>query len=376
MKGKVGPTGLNIRSKSMTPCSLKRSLRRSFAGACFPDGRRGLRSNAAHSQRLLRRLARAVQGHQPGFHCRTGRRRRAATTSRSTSRTVVHRKQARAVIDGLEADVVTMNQSPDIDIWSSAAGWSPPTGASASRTTRRPTPRLPSSWCARAIRRTSRIGTIWSKPGCQVIVPNPKTSGNGRYTYLAAWGYALGKTRQRGAGPRFREQAVRQRAGARRRRPRRDDDLHPARHRRCAGHLRKRGHADRQGIGQRQFDIVYPSLTIEADRAGGRRREGRRQARHARRWRRPIWSSCIRRTGQEIIAKHDFRPRDPAVLAQASRHSSRRSRRFTVEPRSAAGTRCRRCISPTAASYRPDRRREQLMAAAYDHRDGCCPGFG
>src|SRR5690606_37366189 len=29
------------------------------------------------------------------------------------------------------------------------------------------------------------------RPGLQVIVPNPKTSGNGRYTYLAAWGYAL-----------------------------------------------------------------------------------------------------------------------------------------------------------------------------------------
>jgi sulfate transport system substrate-binding protein len=30
----------------------------------------------------------------------------------------------------------------------------------------------------------------------QVIVPNPKTSGNGRYTYLAAWGYALQKSRR------------------------------------------------------------------------------------------------------------------------------------------------------------------------------------
>ncbi|MFX4728977.1 substrate-binding domain-containing protein, partial [Acinetobacter baumannii] len=33
------------------------------------------------------------------------------------------------------------------------------------------------------------------KPGYAVIVPNPKTSGNGRYTYLAAWGYALDKSK-------------------------------------------------------------------------------------------------------------------------------------------------------------------------------------
>ncbi len=32
------------------------------------------------------------------------------------------------------------------------------------------------------------------KPGVKVIVPNPKTSGNGRYSYLAAWGYALKKS--------------------------------------------------------------------------------------------------------------------------------------------------------------------------------------
>ena len=35
------------------------------------------------------------------------------------------------------------------------------------------------------------------RPGVQVIMPNPKTSGNGRYTYLAAWGYALREDQER-----------------------------------------------------------------------------------------------------------------------------------------------------------------------------------
>jgi sulfate transport system substrate-binding protein len=58
----------------------------------------------------------------------------------------------------------------------------------------RPTRRRRSSWCARAIRKGIKDWDDLIKPGLQVIVPNPKTSGNGRYTYLAAWGYALDKT--------------------------------------------------------------------------------------------------------------------------------------------------------------------------------------
>ena len=72
-------------------------------------------------------------------------------------------KQARAVIDGLQADVVTLALAYDIDAIA-AKGLIPPTGRSGCRTTPRPTPRPSSSWCARAIPRASRIGTIWSSP--------------------------------------------------------------------------------------------------------------------------------------------------------------------------------------------------------------------
>jgi sulfate transport system substrate-binding protein len=99
-------------------------------------------------------------------------------------------KQARSVIDGLEADVVTLALSGDIDAIANAG-------------------RLPKNWQARLPRNscpyTSTIVFLvrkgnpkgiadWgdlAKPGVSVITPNPKTSGGARWNYLAAWGWAL-----------------------------------------------------------------------------------------------------------------------------------------------------------------------------------------
>ena len=99
--------------------------------------------------------------------------------------------QARAVIDGLDADVVTLALAYDIDAISQKAKL------------------LPANWQQRlpqnATPYTSTIvflvrkGNPWKihdwadlvKPGIQVITPNPKTSGGARWSYLAAWAYAL-----------------------------------------------------------------------------------------------------------------------------------------------------------------------------------------
>ena len=66
-------------------------------------------------------------------------------------------------------------------------------------------------------------------------------------------------------------------------------------------------------LGTDKFDIVYPSLSIEACRAGRRGREGGRQEGHAQSGhglpRIPVLAA-----GQEIIAKHAFRPRNEEVL--------------------------------------------------------------
>jgi sulfate/thiosulfate-binding protein len=99
-------------------------------------------------------------------------------------------KQVRSVIDGLEADVVTMNGVPDIDQLAKSG-------------------LIPADWAKRlpngSVPYTSTILFIvrkgnpkgikdWNdlvRPGVAVILPNPKTSGNGRYSYLGAWIHAL-----------------------------------------------------------------------------------------------------------------------------------------------------------------------------------------
>ena len=70
-------------------------------------------------------------------------------------------KQARAVIDGLEADVVTLALAYDIDSIADKGKLLPPTGRSACPTTARPTSRRSCSWSARETRRGSRTGTTW-----------------------------------------------------------------------------------------------------------------------------------------------------------------------------------------------------------------------
>jgi sulfate transport system substrate-binding protein len=101
-------------------------------------------------------------------------------------------KQARAVIDGLAADVVTLALAYDIDAIAERGA-------------------LPADWQKRLpnnsapytstivflVRKGNPKGIRdWddlAKPGVAVITPNPKTSGGARWNYLAAWGYALKK---------------------------------------------------------------------------------------------------------------------------------------------------------------------------------------
>ena len=98
--------------------------------------------------------------------------------------------QARAVIDGLGADILTLALAADIDAVSKNAGL------------------LPGDWQKRLPDNSTpytstivflvRKGNPWKikdwndlvKPGIQVVTPNPKTSGGARWAYLAAWAYA------------------------------------------------------------------------------------------------------------------------------------------------------------------------------------------
>jgi sulfate transport system substrate-binding protein len=100
-------------------------------------------------------------------------------------------KQARSVIDGLEADVVTLGLAYDIDAIAEKAQLLP-----ADWQSRLPDDSSPyTSTIVFLVRKGNPKGIKdWSdlvRPGVQVITPNPKTSGGARWAYLAAWGYAL-----------------------------------------------------------------------------------------------------------------------------------------------------------------------------------------
>jgi sulfate transport system substrate-binding protein len=100
-------------------------------------------------------------------------------------------KQARAVIDGLEADVVTLALAYDIDAIHSEAGLIPQDWQG-----RLPNASSPyTSTIVFLVRKGNPKGIHdWGdllKPGIEIITPNPKTSGGARWNYLAAWGYVL-----------------------------------------------------------------------------------------------------------------------------------------------------------------------------------------
>ncbi|HEY4084277.1 MAG TPA: sulfate ABC transporter substrate-binding protein [Burkholderiaceae bacterium] len=102
-------------------------------------------------------------------------------------------KQARSVIDGLEADVVTLALAADVDALNThgqlvAADWqkrlehnSAPYTSTIVFLVRKGNPKGIKDW------------NDLVKPGVSVVTPNPKTSGGARWNYLAAWGYALKK---------------------------------------------------------------------------------------------------------------------------------------------------------------------------------------
>lgn len=100
-------------------------------------------------------------------------------------------KQARAVIDGLEADVVTLALSYDIDQLYEKAKLIPKDWQS--HLPKNSTPYT--STIVFLVRKGNPKGIHdWSdivKPGVGVVTPNPKTSGGARYNHLAAWAYAL-----------------------------------------------------------------------------------------------------------------------------------------------------------------------------------------
>jgi sulfate/thiosulfate transport system substrate-binding protein len=232
-------------------------------------------------------------------------------------------KQARAVIDGLEADVVTLGLAGDIDAIAEKSNLLPRDWQS----------RLPNNSCpySSTIVLLVRKGNPrkirdWDdliKPGVAVITANPKTSGGARWNFLAAWGYALkrnggdeGKAQEfvaalyknvpvldsgaRGSTTTFVEREI--------------GDVLIA--------WENEAQVAVKQFGAGKFEVIMPSVSILAeppvawvDKVDSRHGSA------------PISKAYLEflytPEGQEIIAQHFYRPRDPAVSAKyASRFPS------------------------------------------------------
>src|SRR5271156_2244172 len=175
-------------------------------------------------------------------------------------------KQARAVIDGLQADVVSLGLAWDIDALHDKADLLP-----ANWQQRLPDNSSPySSAIVFLVKKGNPKGIKdWDalvQPGVVIVTPNPKTSGGARWAYLAAYGYALKKNDgSSAAATQFVEQLYRNA-------PVLDEGARSA-----AMTFTQRGIGDAlisweneallvmNGFGRGKFEIVYPSLSILAE---------------------------------------------------------------------------------------------------------------
>jgi sulfate/thiosulfate-binding protein len=102
-------------------------------------------------------------------------------------------KQARAVIDGLDADVVTLALAYDIDAIAEKSGLLPKNWESLLPNNSTPYTSTIVFLVRKGNPKNIQDWDDLAKPGISVITPNPKTSGGARWNYLAAWGYASRK---------------------------------------------------------------------------------------------------------------------------------------------------------------------------------------
>jgi len=102
-------------------------------------------------------------------------------------------RQARSILEGLEADVVTFNQVPDVQVLADKGKLIPADWQKRLPNNSSPYYSLPAFLVRAGNPKNIKDWDDLVKPGIQVIFPNPKTSGNAKYTYLAAYAYAKSK---------------------------------------------------------------------------------------------------------------------------------------------------------------------------------------
>jgi sulfate/thiosulfate transport system substrate-binding protein len=239
-------------------------------------------------------------------------------------------KQARSVIDGLQADVVTLALAYDIDVLHDKAQ------------------ALPANWQQRLPHNASpytstivflvRKGnpkriTNWpdlARSGVEVVTPNPKTSGGARWNYLAAWAYAAS---QSGATPASARDFVKRIYA--------NTKVLDTGARGSLSTFTQRGIGDVlisweneaflavKEFGADRFEIVVPSLSILAEppvAVVDKVVDARGTRRQAEAYLQFLYSA----EGQRLAAEHFYRPRDPAVAARYAKQFVR-TRLVTVD---------------------------------------------
>jgi sulfate/thiosulfate transport system substrate-binding protein len=228
-------------------------------------------------------------------------------------------KQARSVIDGLGADVVTLALAYDIDALALQGGLIP-----ANWQGRLPSNSTPYTSTIVFLVRKGNPKNIhdWSdlaRPGIAVITPSPKTSGGARWNYLAAWAWAL---KQPGGNDATAEAYVKKLYG--------NVPVLDSGARGSTVTFVERGIGDVllaweneaylavKELGPDKFDVVAPSMSILAEPPvsivdkvvdkHGTRKVAEEYLQH-------LYS----KEGQEIAAKHFYRPRDPEIAAKYAR---------------------------------------------------------
>jgi sulfate/thiosulfate-binding protein len=255
-------------------------------------------------------------------------------------------KQARSVIDGLEADVVTLALAYDIDAIVNHGGL-----IAQDWRTRLPYNSCPYTSTIVFLVRKGNPKEIkdWDdlvKPGVSVITPNPKTSGGARWNYLAAWGYAL--KQELGSLDKLDDPANADKLAAAEKKAQefvaqlfRNVPILDSGARGSTNTFVQRGMGDVllaweneallavNRLGRGQFEIVVPSMSILAeppvtvvDTVVDRR--GTRKAAEA--YLKYLYSP----TGQELAAKHYYRPSVPEV-AQKHQETFPKLELFTID---------------------------------------------
>ena len=226
-------------------------------------------------------------------------------------------KQARAVIDGLQADVVTLALAYDVDAIAQkgliAPDWikrlpdnSAPYTSTIVFLVRKGNPKNIKDW------------NDLAKPGIEVVTPNPKTSGGARWNFLAAWGYAL---KQPGGNDQKARELVTNiyknvkvlDSGAR-------GSLTTFTERGIGDVLiswENEAYLSIKELGPDKFDIVTPSLSILAEPSVAVvdkvvEKRGTRKVAQA------YLEYLYTPIGQEIAARHYYRPRNKEIAAKYS----------------------------------------------------------